>query len=93
MSGRGSGNSCNGTRTKTVLTEIGPVEIDVPRDTGSTFDPQIVRKRQRRLTGMEEIVLVGHVSAPFKQWAVNDHLRPYGFVRQLVRSPFSHDRS
>jgi len=40
-----------------VLTEIGPVEIEVPRDTESTFDPQIVRKRQRRLTGVDEIVL------------------------------------
>lgn len=55
--GRGSGNSRNGTRTKTVLTEIGPVEIDVPRDTGSTFEPQIIKKRQRRLTGVDEIVL------------------------------------
>jgi putative transposase len=33
--GRGSGNSRNGTRSKTVLTEIGPVEIEVPRDQGS----------------------------------------------------------
>jgi transposase-like protein len=57
VSGRGSGNSRNGTRTKTVLTEIGPVEIDVPRDTGATFDPQVVKKRQRRLTGVDEIVL------------------------------------
>jgi transposase-like protein len=57
VSERGSGNSRNGTRTKTVLTEIGPVEIDVPRDTDSTFDPQIVKKRQRRLTGVDEIVL------------------------------------
>jgi transposase-like protein len=40
-----------------VLTEIGPVEIEVPRDTASTFDPQIVKKRQRRLTGVDEIVL------------------------------------
>ena len=55
--GRNSGNSRNGTRPKTVLTEIGPVEIEVPRDTASTFDPQIVRKRQRRLTGVDEIVL------------------------------------
>ena len=55
--GRGSGNSRNGTRAKTVLTEIGPVEIEVPRDTASTFEPQIVRKRQRRLTGVDEIVL------------------------------------
>jgi putative transposase len=55
--GRGSGNSRNGTRAKTVLTEIGPVEIEVSRDTESTFEPQIVRKRQRRLTGVDEIVL------------------------------------
>jgi hypothetical protein len=39
------------TRTKTVQTEIGPVEIDVPRGTGSTLDPQIVKKGQRRLLG------------------------------------------
>jgi putative transposase len=40
-----------------VFTEIGPVEIDVPRDTNSSFEPQIVKKRQRRLTGIDEIVL------------------------------------
>ena len=34
--GRGSGNSRNGTRAKTVLTEIGSVEIEVPRDTNSS---------------------------------------------------------
>jgi putative transposase len=55
--GRGSGNSRNGTRAKTVFTEIGAVEIEVPRDTNSTFDPVIVKKRQRRLTGVDEIVL------------------------------------
>ncbi|APE19279.1 IS256 family transposase [Mycolicibacterium pallens] len=55
--GRGSGNSRNGSRAKTVFTEIGPVEIEVPRDTNSTFDPVIVKKRQRRLTGIDEIVL------------------------------------
>ena len=55
--GPGSGNSRNGTRAKTVFTEIGPVEIEVPRDTNSSFEPQIVKKRQRRLTGVDEIVL------------------------------------
>ena len=40
-----------------VLTEIGPVTIEVPRDAESTFEPQIVKKRQRRLTGIDEIVL------------------------------------
>ncbi|MBF6309114.1 transposase, partial [Nocardia farcinica] len=64
----------NGTRSKTVLTEIGPVEIDVPRDTESSFEPKIVRKRQRRLTGIDEIVLslsakgltTGEISAHFQ---------------------------
>jgi transposase-like protein len=40
--GRGSGNSRNGTGAKTVLTEIGPVEIEVPRDTNSSFEPQML---------------------------------------------------
>lgn len=43
--GRNHGNSRNGVRSKTVLTEIGPVEIDVPRDTDASFTPQIVKKR------------------------------------------------
>jgi putative transposase len=54
--GRGSGNSRNGTRSKTVLTEIGPVEIDVPRDRNGTFEPVIVPKRRRRLTGVDNMV-------------------------------------
>ncbi|MFC9769546.1 IS256 family transposase, partial [Rhodococcus jostii] len=57
VAGRNSGNSRNGRRTKTVLTEIGPVDIQVPRDTDASFDPQIVKKRQRRLTGVDEIIL------------------------------------
>jgi len=55
--GRNRANSRNGTRSKTVLTEIGPVEIDVPRDRDGTFEPAIVRKRQRRLDGIDQIVL------------------------------------
>lgn len=55
--GKDGGNSRNGTRSKTVLTDIGPVEIDVPRDREGTFEPAIVKKRQRRLTGVDEMVL------------------------------------
>ena len=55
--GRNAGNSRNGTRTKTVFTEIGPVEIEVPRDRDGTFEPAIVKKRQRRLTGVDQIIL------------------------------------
>jgi putative transposase len=47
----------NGTRSKTVLTEIGPVKIEVLRDREGTFEPVIVKKRQRRLDGIDEVVL------------------------------------
>jgi putative transposase len=55
--GRDGGNSRNGHRAKTVLTEVGPVEIDVPRDRDGSFEPQIVAKRQRRLAGVDELVI------------------------------------
>jgi transposase-like protein len=55
--GRNSGNSRNGRRGKTVLTEAGPVEISVPRDRDSSFEPKILAKRQRRLTGVEDMVI------------------------------------
>jgi putative transposase len=74
--GIGSDNIRNGIRSKTVLTEnTGPVEIDVPRDRAGTFEPQIVKKRQRRLGGVDEIVLslyakgltTGEISAHFAE--------------------------
>jgi putative transposase len=55
--GRDGGNSRNGHRAKTVLTDTGPVEISVPRDRDSSFEPKIVAKRQRRLTGIDEMVI------------------------------------
>jgi putative transposase len=73
---RESSNVRNGTRPKTVLTEAtGHVQIDVPRDRDGTFEPVIVRKRQRRLTGVDEMVLslyahgltTGEISAHFAQ--------------------------
>jgi putative transposase len=74
--GAGTGNIRNGSRSKTVLTEhSGPVEIEVPRDRQGTFEPQIVRKRQRRLDGVDEVVLspyakgltTGEISAHFAE--------------------------
>jgi putative transposase len=71
-----AGNVRNGTRPKTVLTEAsGQVQIEVPRDRAGTFEPQIVRKRQRRLAGVDEIVLslyargltTGEISAHFEE--------------------------
>ena len=55
--GRDGGNSRNGHRAKTVITDTGPVEISVPRDRDSSFEPKIVAKRQRRLTGVEDMVI------------------------------------
>jgi transposase-like protein len=72
----GSGNVRNGTRPETVLTEsTGQVGIDVPRDRDGSFEPQIVKKRQRRLSGVDEIVLslyakgltTGEISAHFEE--------------------------
>lgn len=57
VEGRDGGNSRNGTRTKTVITDVGPVDIEVPRDRDGTFDPMIVRKHQRRLGGVDDMVL------------------------------------
>ena len=74
--GAGTGNIRNGTRGKSVLTEAsGQVEIEVPRDRVGTFEPQIVRKRQRRLNGVDQIVLslyakgltTGEISAHFAE--------------------------
>jgi transposase-like protein len=74
--GNESGNVRNGTRPKTVLTEgSGQVGIEVPRDRAGTFEPQIVKKRQRRLTGVDEMVLslyakgltTGEISAHFAE--------------------------
>jgi putative transposase len=74
--GRNLANSRNGKRSKTLLTSSsGDVQIDVPRDRDGTFEPVIVRKRQRRLTDVDEVVLslyakgltTGEISAHFEQ--------------------------
>jgi len=55
--GRNKANSRNGTRAKKVLTDVGPVDLEVPRDRDGTFEPQLVKKRQRRLSGVDEMVI------------------------------------
>ena len=51
-SGRGTGNSRNGGYPKTVTTDVGPVELRMPRDRAGTFDPVTVPKHVRRLEGL-----------------------------------------
>jgi putative transposase len=55
--GRDGGNSRNGRRSKTVVTEAGPVAVEVPRDRDGSFTPQIVAKHQRRLGGIDDLVI------------------------------------
>ena len=56
--GRNLGNSRNGYRSKTVVTDAcGEVQIAVPRDREGSFEPQIVGKRQRRLTDLDQLVI------------------------------------
>jgi transposase-like protein len=55
--GRGSGNNRNGSTGKSVLTDIGAVDLAVPRDRNGTFEPQIVRKGQTRLKGFNERII------------------------------------
>ena len=72
--GRGSGNSRNGSRNKTVITDAcGQVEIEVPRDRNGTFEPVAVAKHKRRITDVDRVVLslyakgltTGEISAHF----------------------------
>jgi putative transposase len=76
VEGRNRGNSRNGKRSKTVVTEaVGEVSIEVPRDRDGTFEPVIVRKRQRRLSDVDRVVLslyakgltTGEISAHFAE--------------------------
>ena len=53
----GAGNARNGTTPKTLVTEHGPVRIDTPRDRRGSFEPRIVRKRQRRFEGFDEKIV------------------------------------
>ena len=53
----GVGNSRNGGTPKTLLTDQGPVPIDTPRDRKARFEPQLVKKGQRRLAGLDEKII------------------------------------
>jgi transposase-like protein len=74
--GRDGGNSRNGTRAKTVISDAaGELTVEVPRDRDASFTPVIVKKRQRRLGPVDEIVLslygkgmtTGEISAHFAE--------------------------
>ena len=53
----GAANQRNGTTPKTLITEHGKVQLNAPRDRDGSFEPKIVRKRQRRFVGFDEKIL------------------------------------
>lgn len=57
VAGWGSGNVRNGSYPKTVLTDAGGIPISVPRDRNASFDPQLIPKHQRRISGFNDLVI------------------------------------
>src|SRR2546421_933699 len=55
--GKGSGNSRNGSTAKTVQTEVGRIDVKVPRDRAGTFTPMLLPKNARRLGGLSDVVI------------------------------------
>jgi len=55
--GRHTGNSRNGKSTKTVKGDLGEVPIDTPRDRNGSYEPQIIKKHQRRFDGFDDKII------------------------------------
>lgn len=55
--GQGTGNSRNGSISKTIKGDFGEMELETPRDREGTFEPQLIRKRQTRMTGFDDQIL------------------------------------
>ena len=89
VEGRNNGNSRNGARTKTVLTEAGPVAIEVPRDRDGSFEPKTVKKHSRRMPGVDELVIskiTDKVLAEMTDWQNRplDTVYPVVFIDAMV---------
>lgn len=70
----GTGNARNGTTPKTLQTTTGPVEVQMPRDRAGSFEPQIVRKGQRRFEGSDDQI-IGMYSRGMTTRDIEAHLR------------------
>jgi putative transposase len=71
--GSSPGNCRNGKGKKTVQTETAQFDIDVPRDRDGSFEPQVVKKRQRRLDGFDDKVLALYARG-LSTREIQDHL-------------------
>jgi len=71
--GANSGNSRNGTTPKTLKGKRGQVEIEVPRDRNGEFEPQLVKKNQKRFDGLDEKIISLYARA-MTQSEIKGHL-------------------
>jgi putative transposase len=69
----GAGNIRNGSTAKTLRTDLGPVRVRTPRDRDGSFEPQLVRKRQTRLAGLDERI-IGLYAGGMSVRDIADHL-------------------
>ena len=81
--GWGTGNNRNGTSAKTMLTEIGPIDLDIPRDRNGTFEPQLVPKGSRRMEGFNQNII--HLYA--RGMSTRDIRRELGRMYSIEVSP------
>jgi putative transposase len=74
MLGNNSGNSRNGYGKKTIKTELGETELNVPRDRNSTFEPQVIEKRQTKSDDLENRIIAMYAKGMSNR-DIEDHLR------------------
>ncbi|MDF2487092.1 MAG: mutator family transposase [Herbinix sp.] len=70
---KGTSNSRNGKSKKTVISEYGQQEIDVPRDRLSEFEPLVVKKHQKNVTGIEDQIIALYAKGVSTR-EIQDHL-------------------
>lgn len=76
--GKNLGNSRNGKTSKTVRTNAGDVELDIPRDRESTFEPQVVKKHQRDISDFDEQIISMYARGMTTRDIQNHVLELYG---------------
>ena len=83
VEGRKSGNSRNGTDSKTVKSETGELTLEVPRDRNSTFEPLLVPKRKRRIGNFDDLI-VSLYARGMTQTEIQEHIQEIYGVEMSV---------
>ncbi|ALS25090.1 hypothetical protein JCM16163A_48560 [Paenibacillus sp. YK5] len=69
-----TGNSRNGYSKKTIKTKFGNTELQIPRDRNSEFEPQVIKKHETTLNGLEEQI-IGLYAKGMSTRDIEDHMR------------------